>query len=420
MLRCRQLVIQLTDRCNARCPQCGMRVTESFARSTLPKDDVKRMLDHAAQSGVDIVSFTGGEPLLLLDDLAELINYAGQAGIRYIRSGTNGFMFAGAAGPRFESRVRKLAETLAATPLRNFWISVDSCIPSIHEEMRGLHGVVAGIEKALPIFREYGVYPTANLGINRNIAGRETDAGSEGPEGGAGGSNGFSGAAFHEKMKEAFREFYRFVIGMGFTIVNTCYPMSVEESGCASPDGLEAVYRATSTSRVVRFSNQEKALLFKALMDVIPEFRSRIRIFSPLSSLYALHGYYGNPNDLPYPCLGGIDFFYVDASDGNTYPCGYRGNEALGKFWDLRLPVADAKPDCRQCDWECFRDPSELLGPVRQIRSAPLGLLDKMKRDGRFFRTWIDDLRYYRACGFFSGRTPPDRSRLSRFRPLFS
>ncbi|MBC2712084.1 MAG: 4Fe-4S cluster-binding domain-containing protein, partial [Desulfosarcina sp.] len=72
-----QVVIQITDRCNARCPQCGMRSTESFTRSTLGTDPIKRMIDAAARKGVQAVSFTGGEPLLDFNRLVELIHYAG-------------------------------------------------------------------------------------------------------------------------------------------------------------------------------------------------------------------------------------------------------------------------------------------------------------------------------------------------------
>ena len=46
-----QVVVQITDRCNARCPQCGMRVTESFARSTLQTDTIKRMIDAGMPGG---------------------------------------------------------------------------------------------------------------------------------------------------------------------------------------------------------------------------------------------------------------------------------------------------------------------------------------------------------------------------------
>ncbi len=88
--------------------------------------------------------------------------------------------------PGGNDRIRRLVEMLADTPLRNFWISLDSADPAVHERMRGFPGVVAGIEKALPIFHQHGIYPSANLGINRNmgaihIAGARAVHGGEGP-----------------------------------------------------------------------------------------------------------------------------------------------------------------------------------------------------------------------------------------------
>jgi MoaA/NifB/PqqE/SkfB family radical SAM enzyme len=164
-------VVQITDRCNARCPQCGMRVTESFARSTLETDAIKRMIDAAACRGVQAISFTGGEPLLDLPRLVELIRYAGGAGIPFIRTGTNGFMLTNPEKKGFEDRVSRMVEQLADSPLRNFWISLDSAVDHVHDAMRGFPGVVAGIAKALPIFHQAGIYPAVNLGINRNVGG---------------------------------------------------------------------------------------------------------------------------------------------------------------------------------------------------------------------------------------------------------
>jgi MoaA/NifB/PqqE/SkfB family radical SAM enzyme len=132
-----QVVIQITDRCNARCPQCGMRATESFTRSTLATDAIKRIIDAAASRGVQAISFTGGEPLLDLPRLVELIRYAGDAGIPYIRTGTNGFMFRHPEKPDFSNRVSRLVDQLANTSLRNFWISLDSAVDRVHEAMRG-------------------------------------------------------------------------------------------------------------------------------------------------------------------------------------------------------------------------------------------------------------------------------------------
>ena len=407
-----QLVIQTTNRCNATCPQCGMRRTADIPRFTLSGDAIYRILDGCQARGVQAVSFTGGEPLLLLDQLVEWISYAGQKGIPYIRTGTNGFIFCGADRPGFKRRIERLAQRLAETPLRNFWISIDSASPEIHERMRGLPGVVAGIEKALPIFHAHGIYPSANLGLNRQVGGAQTAdlrAGSYARR--ADYLN-----AFYHAYVSALDRFYCFARELGFSTVNTCYPMSI--SACEQETGLSAVYAATTTEDIVRFAADEKAMLYKALLDTIPRHRHRMRIFSPLSSLYMLHQTHAGANgSVPaFGCRGGIDFFFVDAQDGNTYPCGYRGNENLGRFWELDIDAIAPDGDCQRCDWECFRDPSELCAPLLMGLRTPIKLMRKMAADRAYARFWAGDLRYYLACGMFDGRQPMDVDRLKRFR----
>jgi len=394
-----QLIVQLTDACNAACPQCGMRRNAPFRRSLLSLDDGKRIIDHAAASGVAALSFTGGEPFLYSDELFTLIRYASDAGIRYTRTGTNGFLFMHPEGAEFKSRVSRLAESIAASGLYTFWISIDSPRPETHEAMRGLPGVVKGIERALPIFHEHGVYPSANLGITRALLAPSTGRG---------------GAAGCEEFREGFRAFYRRVIDLGFTIANACYPMSDEVT---ASDSLSAVYGATAADAVVSFSREEKSAMFRALRETIPEFRSRIRIFSPLTSLLAMERSYEGNQAAGRACRGGSDFFFIDAGGGNTYPCGYRGEENLGKFWTLNLSRPPLPPRCRECDWECFRDPSELMGPFHELFSAPMELFGMMLRDRFQTSLWLDDLRYFRAAGFFNGRRPPDYGRLRRFCP---
>jgi MoaA/NifB/PqqE/SkfB family radical SAM enzyme len=386
-----------------------MRKTEPFPRSRLPLDAVKRILDAAARNGIKIVSFTGGEPLLLLDDLVQVINYAGRAGIEYIRTGTNGFVFANAGAPLFQSRIERLAERLASTPLRNLWISIDSAIPSVHEKMRGFPGVIHGIQKALPIFHEHGIYPTANLGINRKILGAVTEK----VQRDAKMMQEDYHQSFYNAFRKAFKMFNRFVIELGFTIVSNCYPMSID--GSDDSQGLTAVYGATSEDHLVSFSKPEKALLYKALFDTISEFRSQIRVVSPRSSLYALYRQYKGDQGIPYPCRGGIDFLFIDSRGGDTYPCGYRGEENLGKYWDLDKAMLKNKVPCHQCDWECFRDPSELFGPLLQAFSSPLDLLKKMTHEGLCFRLWVDDMKYYQVCRLFDGRRPPAVSQMRGF-----
>lgn len=405
-----QLIIQMTDKCNARCPQCEMRVSNPFERRTLAVDDMKRAIDAAAENGITALSFTGGEPLLLLDEMVPLIHHASKAGIAFIRSGTNGYMFKNPDAPGWEDRVKRLADTLAQTPLRNFWISIDSVVPEVHERMRGFPNLLKGIERALPYFHERGLYPSANLGVNRNLGGSVTwDI-----EPGQFASEGDWLEAFHHAMRVSLRRFYALVRDMGFSIVNTCYPMSID-----SPEqlqGLSAVYGATSLDRVIKFTPGERLMLFRALFETVPEFRSELRIFSPRSSLLSLVRQYESTAQAPgYGCRGGVDFFFINSQDGNTYPCGYRGNESFGKYWEMDHEKVSARKDCTDCDWECFRDPSELVGPLLELRQSPFSLAARVLRDPEFFRLWREDLRYYRACDYFDGRVPLRQSALSAF-----
>jgi MoaA/NifB/PqqE/SkfB family radical SAM enzyme len=405
----KQLIIQTTNFCNARCPQCGMRITESYTRSKLSVDVLKRIIDAAAEEGISIISFTGGEPFIFLDDLITVIDYASQAGIQYTRTGTNGFMLRYDNEKDHDRRVNGIAERLAKTNLRNIWISVDSFVPSIHEKMRGFDGLVRGIEKALPIFRQHNIFPAANLGINRNLGGYLTALLTR---------DNFRdeyiyGPLFYIHYKEAFRKFFTYAIDMGFTIVGTCYPMSVDEADNSS--GLTPVYAATSADYVVRFTKKEKSYLFKALMEIIPEFRHKTRIFSPLSSLYALYMQHSGNDSFPYPCFGGIDYFFIDSKNGDTYPCGYRGADNLGKFWDKKWLNGNHSVSCHKCDWECFRDPSEMLGPLLHFFKGPSSLIRRFRDNREYMKMWLDDIRYYFACSFFDGRKPPNYSKLKKF-----
>jgi len=397
-----QLVIQFTNHCNATCPQCGMRITNKIERKRIPVTDIKRIIDAAAQRNIQSLSFTGGEPLLFPDDLAELIGYAKQAGIPMIRTGTNGFIFRNSDEKEFNSRLQRIAKKLYDSGLRNFWISIDSANPTLHEKMRGLPGIMDGLKKGLRIFHDAGLFPTANMGINRNMAGWLTA--------GINRQNYCSETdylkIFFERFKKGFERFISSVIGMGFTMVSFCYPMSVDNEKAT---GLKPVYAATSTSQIVTFDAMEKAQIFNALRLATESFRHQIRIFTPQCALYSLSRQYAEQVDHTYPCRGGRDYFFIGSNDALSYPCGYRGKDALGNFEQGKRSTVT---DCRLCDWECFRDPSELFGPIHQFLSEPLKLLQKLKRDRDFFKYWMSDIRYYLACDLFNGRRPLRRDKL--------
>jgi hypothetical protein len=396
-----QLVIQFTNHCNATCPQCGMRVTNKIERKRIPVREIKKIIDAAVRRNIQSISFTGGEPLLFPDDLVEMIRYANQAGIPMIRTGTNGFIFKNSDERAFTSRMQRIAKKLYDSGLRNFWISIDSANPTLHEKMRGLPGIIDGIKKGLRIFHDAGLFPNANMGINRNIAGWLT-AGINRQDYS---SENLYLKIFFERFRKGFECFISSVIAMGFTMVSFCYPMSVDNENTI---GLEPVYAATSNSQIVAFDAMEKAQIFKALRLATESFRHQIRIFTPQCALYSLSRQYAEQANHTYPCRGGRDYFFIGSHDALSYPCGYRGKEALGKFEQGKRSTVT---NCRLCDWECFRDPSELFGPINQLLSEPLKLLQKLKKDQDFFKYWMKDILYYLACDFFNGRKPLGRTR---------
>lgn len=401
-----QLVIQYSNRCNADCPQCGMRRSNEIPRHTLTKDRVKKLIDDAAEAGIRSLSFTGGEPLLFLDDIVELIGHAQRAGIPYIRTGTNGFFLRDGKSAGFTDQVLRIAEKLAATSLYTFWISLDSAVAEDHEALRGLPGVVKGIEKALPIFHRYGIYPSVNLGINRATGGKTCqpflqDMGEE---------------AFFMAFCKAFSRFYHLAEDLGFTIVNACYPMSDagEDPAVSSKELDTRLYGAASKDSMIVFTKEEKRLLFKALYETIPQFRDRLRIFSPRCSLYLLqHKFSGGDGQPLFSCRGGSDFFFVECDKGRIYPCGYL-DKPLERFPD-RFAKNAAIEQCDRCEWECFRDPSDLMGPFAEFFTKPFGLAKKIVADPKFFWILQKDLRYYRACGYFNGRQAPNFARMAGF-----
>ena len=136
----RQVVVQITSRCNASCPQCSMRAGATVARSTMPNATALSVIERAADANVRAISFTGGEPLLDVDQVARFVRFARLRGIQYTRTGTNGFLFANPDLWRVAERARSVADKLSNAGLRNLWISLDSADPTTHEALRGLPG----------------------------------------------------------------------------------------------------------------------------------------------------------------------------------------------------------------------------------------------------------------------------------------
>lgn len=390
------IVLQYAGACEAGCPQCAMQMMGRFERTMMDFDTAKRIIDTAAHRGVKALSVAGGEPLLYLDEIIELLKYAKAAGITITSTGTNGYLFAYPYRPDYLNRITEAAERIAESGIYAFWINIDSADPAVHQQMSGLPDVMDGIEIALPIFHDHGIYPSANLWINRNIGGLSQAPSSKNPSG------------FLAFYRTAFRKFFNLAIDLGFTIASVCYPMNRGEN---NRNGQEAC-GATAGADIARYTSAEKELVLKALFYTIPEFRHRIRILSPRSSLLSHMRQYAGGDHAGHHFTGVADHFFFDVRDAHSYSCLCQGDK---NHPDLRHPgptFIDQGPLCRENYRECFRDPSEMIHLMISLFTSPHLFSREILQDNEFSELWMEDFKYFRDCEFFDCAKAPDFRKL--------
>lgn len=133
------VVWNLTKQCNLYCDHCYASADSDVAPGELSTTEGKRLLDDLADYGVPVVLFSGGEPLVR-DDLADLVSYAADRGLRPVLS-TNGTLIT-------PEKARELREA----GLQYAGVSVDG-MPERNDRFRGQEGAfdaaVRGIEACL-------------------------------------------------------------------------------------------------------------------------------------------------------------------------------------------------------------------------------------------------------------------------------
>ena len=141
------VVWNTTNRCNLECVHCYAGAESEPKASELTTAEGKRLLDDLADHGAPVVLFSGGEPMVR-EDLAELVAYAADAGIRPVLS-TNGTLLTA-------DRARELKQA----GLAYAGVSVDG-LAERNDEFRGVDGAfraaVEGIETCLDVGLKTGL-----------------------------------------------------------------------------------------------------------------------------------------------------------------------------------------------------------------------------------------------------------------------
>lgn len=151
------VVWNLTRTCNLKCVHC---YTDSEARrypDEVTTEQAKIVLDDLAAFKVPAVLFSGGEPLVR-PDLFELAAHARSKGLHVVLS-TNGTLIN-----------RETAQKLKDLEFAYVGISLDSAIPAVHDEFRGMSGAFARTMEGFKHCRAVGQKVGLRLTLTRHTA----------------------------------------------------------------------------------------------------------------------------------------------------------------------------------------------------------------------------------------------------------
>jgi len=138
---CRNLMMELTYRCNLSCKMCSIQ-NETAVRENvkgdveLEKDEILRIIDQLPQNSN--ITFTGGE-VFLKKGIEEILEKA--ANRHRVTLATNGVL------------LKRHSQQLIQSGVRNLGISLDGP-PEVHDRVRNRKGVFGDLKKGLEVLLE--------------------------------------------------------------------------------------------------------------------------------------------------------------------------------------------------------------------------------------------------------------------------
>lgn len=139
--------LSVVDVCNSRCLYCA--IPDRGGRG-MALDEIRRVLDQMAESGLQRIVFTGGEPLIR-DDIGAIVSHARSLGV-YTSLNSNGLL------------VEKRLEALADLDLLK--MSLDGP-EEVHDAIRGCPGSFRKVVEAIDLARAAGKKVWINAVITR-------------------------------------------------------------------------------------------------------------------------------------------------------------------------------------------------------------------------------------------------------------
>jgi len=133
----RELVLEVSTRCNLNCIHCFRYAVENFKFSDMSFEDYKKIVNNAVNSGVKRLVLTGwGEPTIN-PYILDMLSYAKSKNLMLVLN-TNG------------TRLLEIAEDLVKMGLDELYVSIDAVDVDLYEKIRrlgSLSTVSRGLEK---------------------------------------------------------------------------------------------------------------------------------------------------------------------------------------------------------------------------------------------------------------------------------
>ena len=153
------VIIEVTSRCNLRCPVCFIDVPDNCPTDP-DVDQIERILKNVQQSAGDApIQLSGGEPTLR-DDLPEIIHRAHTLGFGHIQVNTNGIRIA---------EDFAYAEAMREAGVTDYFLQFDGVNDVVYRKMRGrdLFSLKeAAIQAAAKLHTAVILVPTLVKGVN--------------------------------------------------------------------------------------------------------------------------------------------------------------------------------------------------------------------------------------------------------------
>lgn len=120
------VIWEITHQCNLRCRHCSANAGNK-SKDELTTKEALKTIDKLYSFGVNMIAFSGGEPLLR-KDIFKLTKYASEKGI-YVQIDTNGTLI-----------TKEKAREMKNSGIRYIRISLDSSSDKFHDSLRGSPG----------------------------------------------------------------------------------------------------------------------------------------------------------------------------------------------------------------------------------------------------------------------------------------